>query len=325
MTIAVTGAAGYLGTHMVLSLSDRGDDVVAFAAAPKPDTLPDRVPHYDVATDDVRLLTRLFKDQGVRSVVHFVSEGTVPASLIDPLREYENTLVATLTVLRAATEARIEHLVFSSTASIYGVPDRMPIREETPSNSISPFGAAMAMAERMVQDVCRPAAIATAILRYFNVAGADPGLRAGETGPPKHLIKAAAQIATGVRPAPLKIYGMDYDTPDGTCIRDYIHVTDMADAHAAALDHLAGGGDSMVLNCGYGEGVSVMEVVGAVERVTGAPLETILAPRRPGDPPLLIADTAAIRTTLGWTPRYDSIDQIVATAIAWEKKVAEAS
>ena len=319
MTIAVTGATVYLGSHMVLSLYDRGENVLGLdTRGVLPPWLMGRIPFALVPPEDPDAWCQQFAEHEVDGIIHFVGSGTVPASLIDPLSEYSDTLVSTLTMLRAATRAKVPRLVFSSTASVYGVPDRMPIREDTPLSAFAPNGAAMAMAERIVEDVCRPAAISTAVLRYFNVAGADPKLRAGEGGRPRHLIKAAAQIATGILDEPLKIYGDDYDTPDGTPIRDYIHVSDMADAHAAALDYLVRGGDSITLNCGYGEGVSVYEVIEAVQRVTGKSLPTKVAPRRPGDPPQLIADNAAIRTKLGWAPRYDDIDLIVRTAIDWE-------
>lgn len=321
MVIAVTGATGYLGSHMLLCLQDRGDDVLAVAAEGElPPALSGDVPFVIVPQDDGEGLADAFRQHKVKKIIHFAGDGTIPTSLIDPLREYSSTLVSTLSVLKAACKVGVQNIVFSSTASVYGVPDRMPIKEETPLRSISPFGAAMGMAERIVRDVCRPAAITTAILRYFNVAGADPEGRAGEGGHPRHLIKAAAQIATGILKEPLKIYGNDYETPDGTAIRDYLHVSDMADAHAVALDYLSRGGHSIVLNCGYGEGVSVHEVIDAVQRVTGQSLDTMIAPRRAGDPPQLIADNAAIRTTLGWTPRYDDIDLIISTAIDWEKQ-----
>ena len=326
MTIAVTGATGYLGSHMVLSLLDRGENVVAFASdGALPPKIDGKLPFYQLPLDDTATLTQRLNDYDVTGIIHFASHGTVPASLRDPLSEYHTTLVSTLAVLRAATRSHVKNIVFSSTASVYGIPDRMPINEETAIQSISPFGAAMAMAERIVRDVCLPACISTAILRYFNVAGADPAGRAGETGHARHLIKAAAQIATGVLDEPLKIYGDDYDTPDGTAIRDYIHVADMAEAHAAALDYLEDGGASITLNCGYGEGVSVRDVIASVQRVTGKSLPTRIAPRRPGDPPQLIADNAAIRTALGWSPRYDDIDLIVRHAVAWEARSLEAS
>ncbi|MEM6650814.1 MAG: UDP-glucose 4-epimerase GalE [Pseudomonadota bacterium] len=319
MTIAVTGATGYLGTHMLLCLEDRGDVVVGIAEEEGlPAPLDGKIPYTQVPMESPKALSEAFAKHKVTSIIHFAGDGTIPASFIDPLHQYTHTLLSTLTMLNAAKETGVEQIVFSSTASVYGVPERMPIHEETPLKPISPYGAAMAMAERIVQDVCKPACITTAVLRYFNVAGADPLGRAGEGGGPRHLIKAAAQIATGVLDEPLKIYGDDYDTPDGTPIRDYIHVSDMASAHGTALDHLKSSGQSVVLNCGYGEGISVHDVIASVQRVTGTSLDTKRAPRRPGDPPQLIADNAAIRTTLGWTPRYDDIDLIVKTAVAWE-------
>lgn len=321
MTIAVTGASGYLGTQMLLCLLDRGDDVVAFGSDTElPKGVAATIPYAPLVIGLPDPLADAFRQHGVKAVIHFAGDSTVPSSLIDPLNEYNRTLGTTLTVLTAAKRSGIERIVFSSTASVYGVPERMPIKEETPLNPISPYGAAMAMAERIVADVCRPACIATAILRYFNVAGADPSGRTGEGGHPRHLVKAAAQIAVGVLNEPLKIYGDDYETPDGTAIRDYIHVADMADAHAAAHDFLVSSGDSVIVNCGYGEGASVREVITAVERVTGKPMPTVRAPRRAGDPPQLIADTAAIRTRLGWSPRYNDMETIVRTAIEWERQ-----
>ncbi|WP_031554874.1 UDP-glucose 4-epimerase GalE [Parvularcula oceani] len=318
MTTAVTGAAGYLGTQMLLSLRDRGQPALALNAGAASLPALDDMPVHDLAALDTDGLTALLRAREVREIVHFAGSGQVNGSLDDPLHEYEDTLQEVLLLARAATQAGVARFVLSSTASVYGVPDRMPIKEETPLRPISPYGAAMGMAERIVSDTAAAAGFTTATLRYFNVAGADPLGRAGETGKPRHLIKAAAQIAVGTRAEPLRIYGDDYETPDGTPIRDYLHVSDMADAHMAALDYLRRGGPSAVLNCGYGEGVSVREVVSAVERVTGRPLPTVIAPRRPGDPPQLIADDAKIRTLLGWAPRFDDIDLIVRSAIEWE-------
>lgn len=321
MVIAVTGASGYLGSHMLLDLLDRGDEVVAIAIDGElPAAIAASTPLHRMVIGRPDTLAEVFKDHHVNAIIHFAGDGTVPTSLIDPLDEYNRSLGTTLTMLTAACEAGIERIVFSSTASVYGVPVRMPINEETPLDPISPYGAAMAMAERIVSDVCKPACISTAVLRYFNVAGADPAGRAGEGGQPRHLIKAAAQIATGVMDKPLKIYGEDYDTPDGTAIRDYIHVADMADAHAAAHDYLVRHGDSITVNVGYGQGASVREVITAVEHVTGTPMNTLSSARRQGDPPQLIADTAAMRTRLGWTPRYNDLETIVRTAIDWEAK-----
>ena len=320
MTIAVTGAASYAGTQMLLCLADAGRPALAVdAAGALPPALSD-TPRALVPPGDAGALTELFVAHSVEAVVHFTGSGSVGGSNEDPLGEYEDTLVRTLAMLRAATGAGVRRLVFSSTASVYGVPDRIPIKEAEALRPISPFGAAMAMAERVAADSCMATGIRLATLRYFNVAGADPSLRAGETGKPRHLIRAAAQIAVGTRAEPLRIYGDDYATPDGTAIRDFLHVADMAEAHLAALDYLEGGGRSVVLNCGYGEGASVQEVVEAVSRATGKPLPTVPAPRREGDPPQLVADEARIRTVLGWTPRFDDLDLIVRSAIDWEAR-----
>ena len=318
MTTAVTGAAGYLGTQMMLCLTDAGGDPLGIdAEGGLPLALSD-ARFAALPSDDAGPLTAAFRDHGVDEVVHFAGSGDVDFSVRDPLTEYQDTLVRTLTVTRAALSAGVRRFVFSSTASVYGVPDLIPIKEGTELRPINPFGAAMGMAERIVRDACKASGIALATLRYFNVAGADTRLRAGETGRPRHLIRAAAQIAVGARSEPLRIYGDDYETPDGTAIRDFLHVADMADAHRCALRYLRDGGGSVVLNCGYGEGASVAEVVSAFGRVTGTPLPTVPAPRRAGDPPQLIADDAKIRSVLGWTPRYDDLDTIVRSSVEWE-------
>ena len=327
MTTAVTGAAGYLGTQMMLCLSDAGRPSLGIDAAGAEGGLGASLPDASFETlpaDDAAPMADAFRRHGVRAVVHFAGSGDVDLSVRDPLAEYQDTLVRTLTVMRAALDAGVERFVFSSTASVYGVPSLIPIKEGTALQPISPFGAAMGMAERIVLDACAAAGIRLATLRYFNVAGADPALRAGETGRPRHLIRAAAQIAVGAREEPLRVYGADYDTPDGTAIRDFLHVADMADAHLCALDYLAAGRPSVVLNCGYGEGASVAEVVAAFGRVTGRPLPTTPAPRREGDPPQLIADDAKIRSVLGWTPRFDDLDLIVRSAVDWEAKARAA-
>jgi UDP-glucose 4-epimerase len=324
MTTAVTGASGYLGTQMLLCLLDAGRPALGVDEEGGLVASLSGTPFEAVPRGDHERLAALFAERGVDEVVHFPNAGAFDLSVSDPLAEYERTLGRTLAVLRACVTAGVSRFVCSSTASVYGVPDLIPIKEGTFLRPISPFGAAMAMAERVVGDACDAAGIRVATLRYFNVAGADPALRAGETGKPRHLIRAAAQVSVGTRPAPLRIYGDDYETPDGTPIRDFLHVADMADAHLAALDYLRAGGKSVILNCGYGEGASVREVVSAAERVTGRPLPTAAAPRRPGDPPQLIADDAKVRTVLGWTPRFDDLDLIVRSAVEWEAKQAEA-
>ena len=324
MTTAVTGAAGYLGTQMLLSLRDAGRPAIGIDNHGGLVPALSETEFVQLAPWDSEAYGHVFRERGVTEVVHFSGSGQVGESISDPLAEYRDTLLPALTIARAVTDTGVSRFVFSSTASVYGVPDRIPIRETEPLRPISPFGAAMGMAERIVKDASDAAGVRLATLRYFNVAGADPGLRAGETGRPRHLIRAAAQIAVGSRPEPLRIYGDDYDTPDGTAIRDFLHVADMAEAHLAALRYLEDGGDTVLLNCGYGEGASVQEVVDAIGRVTGQPLPTVPAPRRTGDPPQLIADDAKIRTVLGWTPRFDDLDLIVRSAVEWEAQAVAA-
>lgn len=323
VTIAVTNAGGYPGAHMLLSLMDAGEDFIALE--PEADLPPALSGVHVVRTDlsDIAKLTRLFKARSIDEIIHFTGERLPKAQQSNPATHYEENTIATYNLVKAATAAGIRRIVFSSTASVYGVPDRMPIREETPLDPVTPFGSSMSMAERMVRDIAEANGIGAAVLRYFNLAGADPDGRAGEEGGPRHLIKIAAQIAVGTRREKLQIYGDDYPTPDGTCIRDYVHVSDMAEAHLSALDHLRHGGASVTLNCGYGFGASVLDVISAVEQVTGETLPSEIVSRREGDPPLLIADNAEIRAVLDWVPRYDDLEYIVRSAIKWESVVKQ--
>ncbi|MEE9329159.1 MAG: UDP-glucose 4-epimerase GalE [Parvularculaceae bacterium] len=325
MTIAVTGATGYLGAQMLLRLMDAGHP---FLAIDRAGTLPEALRGQGMSTLDVKLeetdlLVSLFQQHQVTDVIHISDAGSVPQSINDPLTYYRNNTVGALAIIAACARAGVTNFVLSSTASVYGVPQRIPIAEEENLDPIAPFGASMAMAERIVNDVATSKGLNVVTLRYFNAAGADPEGRAGERGKPQHLIKVAAQIAVGTRKEKLKINGRDYQTPDGTTIRDYAHVADIADAHLSSIEYLKDGGASRTLNVGYGQGASILEVVKAVERVTGKPLPREDAPRRVGDPPLLIADNAAIRSTLDWTPQYDDLDFIVRSAIEWEKLQAE--
>ncbi|GGY36323.1 UDP-glucose 4-epimerase GalE [Parvularcula lutaonensis] len=314
--IAVVGAASYEGRQMLLSLSDRGLPYVGFADHGS--DVDAKIEHVDLT--DAKALRAAFDRRDVTDVIHLPERGTVAKSLKDPLDAFERTLCPLMACLRAAAEGTPERFVFSSTASVYGTPENIPVPETAALRPISPLGAATAAAERMVGEVCRGQNMPSAILRYFNAAGADPDGRAGEADAPKHLITAAVRIAIGRRKGPLIIYGNDYNTPDGTPIRDYVHVADVADAHIDAVEYLRGGGSSVVLNCGYGEGASVQDVIQSVERVTGKPLEVRVEGRREGDPAQLIADTASIRSILGWRPRYNDLDLIIRTAIDWEKK-----
>ncbi|MCI5043738.1 MAG: UDP-glucose 4-epimerase GalE [Aquisalinus sp.] len=327
MVIAVTGAAGYPGSHMLLSLEEAGEAYIPFDTARMLQrTTLGETQHIIVdPLEDPEVLAAKFTDNDVTEVIHFAGGGFVPLSIDDPLTYYRDNTLTAYTLVSACMRAGVKRLVLSSTASVYGVPDRMPINETAPLSPISPFGASMAMAERIAGDVAAVSNLDLVVLRYFNLAGADPACRAGERGRPRHLIKVVAQISVGTRKEKLQIYGDDYSTPDGTCVRDYVHVSDMADAHFAALRYLREGGDTVTLNVGYGYGASVLDVVAAAERVLGHQIETEVADRRPGDPPLLIADNAEIRTVLDWAPRFDDLDYIVRSAIDWEQHCKDES
>ncbi len=324
MSVLVTGGAGYIGAHMLLALEDAGASAVAL------DNLstgarwlaPKSAPFVEADIGDADALAKVFADHEITEVIHFAGSILVPESIRHPLDYYWNNTANTITLLKACADAGVKRFIFSSTAAVYGTPERTPVSETAPIHSITPYGASMAMSERILQDAAAAHGISYVTLRYFNVAGADPRGRAGEIGKPTHLIKAAAQIALGQRQEKLQIHGGDYPTPDGSAIRDYVHVSDLAQAHLEALERLRGDGGSITLNCGYGRGYSVYEVVDAFRRVTGAELDYEVGPRRAGDPPQLIADNAAIRTVLDWRPRYDDIDFIVETAIEWERRLA---
>lgn len=321
MTVLVTGGAGYIGAHMLLALEAAGERAVALDdlsggvkwLAPKSADL--------VIADvgDREAVIRLMRDEKVTEVIHFAGSTLVPESVQKPLHYYWNNTAKTIALLEASVACNVERFIFSSTAAVYGTPDHSPVDENSTIHSISPYGASMAMSERVLEDTAKAHGLAYTTLRYFNVAGADPKERAGQIGKPTHLIRVAAQIAVGARKEKLQVYGADYPTPDGTAIRDYVHVSDLADAHLAALSRLRRGAASVTLNVGYGRGYSVREVIDAFERVTGKPLPYEFGPRRKGDPAQLIADTAAIRTELDWRPRYDEIDFIVKSAIDWER------
>lgn len=323
MTILVTGGAGYIGSHMLLALLDRGERVVVL------DNLSTgydwAVPHSaelivgDIA--DEALLDRVMLAHSFDAVVHFAGSIVVPDSVRDPLGYYLNNTVKTRQLLSSAVKAGVPRFIFSSTAAVYGNPASQPVFEDAPAAPISPYGCSKLMSEWMLRDVHSAHGMQYVALRYFNVAGADPQGRTGQSTPrATHLIKVACQAALGQRQG-LEVYGTDYPTPDGTCLRDYIHVSDLAAAHVDALAHLRRGGESGVFNCGYGKGYSVLEVIRAVERVNGAPLDVIYGPRRAGDPAAIVAGAARVRDVLGWTPRHEDLDFIVETALAWERKL----
>ena len=323
MTVLVTGGAGYIGGHMVLALLDAGEKVVVlddlstgFRAAVKP---PAKLIVGDVG--DVALVDDILASREIDAIAHFAAKIVVPESIGDPLRYYLNNTAKARNLLECAVRGKIKHFIFSSTAAVYGEPPVTPVDETVPLVPINPYGRSKLMAEWMLEDAAKAHDLKFAILRYFNVAGADPKGRLGQSTPnATHLIKVAVQAALGLRPG-LEVFGTDYPTRDGTCIRDYIQVSDLVAAHLMALDHLRKGGESLICNCGYGRGVSVFEVVDAVKQVSGADFKVRISGRRPGDPASLVACAKRIKAVLGWTPKYDDLPTIVRQALDWERRL----
>lgn len=324
MTILVTGGAGYIGSHMVHELTDAGEPVVVLdnLSTGFRFLIPAAVPFVAGSTGDRELILKTIRQYGVTAIIHFAASIVVPDSVRDPLGYYRNNTMNTCTLLDAAIEAGVRQIIFSSTAAVYGNADgSAPIRENAPTAPISPYGTSKLMSEIMLHDAGKAHGLRFVILRYFNVAGADPRGRTGQSSPgATHLIKVACEAVVGKRPG-MSVYGTDYETTDGTCIRDYIHVSDLARAHSAALGYLRRDGASATFNCGYGHGASVIEVIDAVRRVSGRDFPVEVAPRRAGDPPALVADASRIRSTLPWQPQFQDLDTIVAHALAWERKL----
>ena len=322
-TVLVTGGAGYIGSHVVRQLGEAGRRVVVLDNLSK--GFADAVLHGELVvgdTGDRALVSRLLAEHRVGAVMHFAAHTIVPESVTDPLKYYGNNTCNTRNLLQCCHEAGVRHFIFSSTAAVYGIPDGGVAAEDSPTRPINPYGTSKLMTEWMLRDLSAVTDLTHVVLRYFNVAGSDPEGRIGQSTPDSTLlVKVAAEAALGKRDK-VYIYGTDYPTPDGTGVRDYIHVEDLADAHLKALDYLERGGESTTLNCGYGHGYSVREVLDAVARVHGAPLPVEEAGRRPGDPPSLVARADRIRELLGWTPRYDDLEFIVRTSLEWEKKLA---
>lgn len=326
--ILVTGGAGYIGSHVVKLLGERDERVVVLdnlSSGNEEAVLYGTFVRGD--TGDADLVARVLREHEIDTVMHFAAHTIVPESVENPLKYYANNTACTLNLLQCCQRAGVDKLIFSSTAATYGIPadDTKPCPETLPTAPINPYGMSKLMSEQMLKDLSSAGSLRHVILRYFNVAGSDPdGLIGQSTQNATLLIKVAAEVAVGKREK-LVVFGSDYPTPDGTGIRDYIHVTDLASAHLSALDYLRSGGDSTLVNCGYGKGYSVREVIDAVSRVHGKPLNVEEQPRRAGDPPALIAAVEKIHETLDWTPQFDDLDEIVRTALAWEERLASLS
>ncbi len=323
MSVLVTGGAGYIGGHMVLGLIDAGESVVVvdnlstgFAWA-----VPDGAKLVVGDFGDGDLISDLIKQHEVDAIAHFAAKIIVPESVSDPLNYYRNNTTKALNLIECAVEGAVKHFIFSSTAAVYGETSAEPVGEEAPLAPISPYGRSKLMVEWMLEDAARAHDLRYVALRYFNVAGADPQGRLGQSTPnATHLIKRGVQTALG-RYSSMDIFGEDYPTPDGTCVRDYIQVTDLIDAHLAALRYLRAGGASLVCNCGYGHGATVKEVIEVVKRVSGVDFRVNRAPRRAGDPAAIVARATRVREVLGWRPQRDDLDAIVRQALEWERRL----
>ncbi len=325
-TVLVTGGAGYIGSHAVLALLGAGwrvaviDNLVTgfrWAVAPE-------ATFYEGDIADEALLARIIADEGVGAILHFAGSVVVPESVENPLKYYRNNTANSRSLIESAVKGGVRHFIFSSTAATYGIPEHSPVREDMPTVPINPYGMSKLMTEAMLHDVAAALPINYCALRYFNVAGADPKGRSGQsTAGATHLIKVAVEAALGKR-ASVSVFGTDYATPDGTGVRDYIHVSDLADAHLHALDTLiAEPGKSHIMNCGYGRGFSVLEVLDSVDLLSGTPIVRKMEPRRAGDPDALIADNARILATTPWRPKLADLDVIVGHALAWERGLSE--
>jgi UDP-glucose 4-epimerase len=324
-TVLVTGGAGYIGSHAVLALADRGWPVIVLddLSNGSAQAVPDGVPLVTGKAGDAALLATVFADYRVGAIMHFAGSIVVPESVERPLDYFANNTLTSHALIGAAVAAGVPHIVFSSTAAVYGAPERVPIEEGDPKLPINPYGASKMMTERMLADCSAAYGFNHAALRYFNVAGADPQLRSGQRGKgATHLLKIACEAAVGKRPE-IAVFGTDYPTPDGTCIRDYVHVSDLADAHVRVLERLIEEPRrNLVMNCGYGQGYSVLEMLDALDRVNGSAVPRVMGERRAGDPPQLVASNRALVETLGWKPRFADVDTIVGHALAWERKLA---
>ena len=324
MTVLITGGAGYIGSHMTYALLDAGETFVVLddLSTGFEWLLPSHVQFIKGNVGDTALLSDVFKRHGINSIIHFAGSIVVPQSVADPLGYYRNNTVNSHALIESAVKHGIRHFIFSSTSAVYDSEAPTPITEDAATAPESPYGWTKLMTEQMLRDVGAASDLRYASLRYFNACGCDPALRTGQaTANATHLIKIAVETALGKRPA-MDVFGTDYRTPDGTCIRDYVHVSDLVVAHAKALRYLRDGGASQILNCGYGKGHSVLQVIETVKRVTGSNFKVNRAPRRPGDRPISIAASDRIRSLLAWQPQYDNLETIVAHMVAWERHLS---
>jgi UDP-glucose 4-epimerase len=324
MTILVTGGAGYVGSHMVHALAEAGERVVVLdnLSTGFDWALPDAATLVVGDTGDAALVTQLLARHGVDAVIHFAASIVVPDSVADPLGYYRNNTANSRSLIECAVKGGVRRFIFSSTAAVYGNPEKVPVGEDDPTRPMSPYGSSKLMTEIMLRDAGAAYGLSHVILRYFNVAGADPSLRTGQsTRNATHLIKVAVETALGLR-AKMQVFGTDYATPDGTCVRDYIHVCDLVRAHSDALAYLRQGGASTTLNCGYGRGFSVREVIDTVKRASGVDFRVETAARRAGDPAQIVAQSDRIRALIGWRPQFDDLATIARHALAWEGTLA---
>jgi len=323
MSVLVTGGAGYIGSHMVLELLEAGEKVVVLdnLSTGRRASVPASVELIVGDMGDEALVKQILATHDIEAIIHFAAKIVVPESVSDPLGYYLNNTSMARSLLACAVEQGVKHFIFSSTAAVYGEPEVNPVTEDESLKPVSPYGRSKLMVEWMLADTAKATDLRYVVLRYFNVAGADPKGRTGQSTPnATHLIKVAVQAALGMRPG-MEAFGVDYPTPDGSCLRDYIQVSDLARAHMDALRYLRAGGESLTANCGYARGYSVLEVIEAVKRVSGVDFPVKISGRRPGDPAAIVAANARAKEVLGWTPIHDDLEETVRQALAWEKKL----
>ncbi|URD60399.1 UDP-glucose 4-epimerase GalE [Sphingomonas sp. KRR8] len=324
-TVLVTGGAGYIGSHAVLALTDAGWPTVVIddLSNGRRETVPEGVPFLQADVADKAAIEPFLREHRVGAIMHFAGSIVVPESVENPLLYYRNNTVASHSLIESAVACGIRHILFSSTAATYGAPEKVPVDEDDPKVPINPYGSSKLMTEIMLRDCSVAHGFNYGALRYFNVAGADPQGRSGQASKgATHLLKVACEAAIGKR-THVDVFGTDYPTPDGTCIRDYIHVSDLADAHVAALQALIASPDeNLTMNCGYGRGFSVLQMLDALDKVNGTPIERRMGPRRAGDPPQLVASNRRLVERLGWSPKHDAIEHIIGTALAFERRLA---